>query len=690
MLLVNVGIMLGAYLGVRVFEHHHQKPLSNENRYKKLLDDKSHQKVIAKDNSNLKLVKSDDLTTVVNAKEHDHHVKVSSVAIGLSIISHFYAPLRMIALGMITYGVIPMLRESEHSLFKEKRLKNDTLSSIVTITTVCLGQYFGGALEVWVYHLGNKMVNRSQDTSNKMLTKLFHQQPRTVWVLKEQVEIEIPLEALQMDDIVVVKAGEVIPIDGTIIDGMAMIDQQALTGEAVPAEKGKCDQVFAATIVISGKIQIKVEKAGLDTTVSKLCDILNHTASFQTQLQLKGQEWSDKSAVPLLSLSLLSIPYFGLSTAVSILFSAPTNSIRVFTSVHTFNHLTMILQQGILIKDGRALEELTQIDTILFDKTGTLTKEQPEIGQIIPCDDLSEDEILTYTACTQRRLTHPIARAIVKEAEQRRLCLSEIDEADYKIGYGITVNRDAQKIKVGSGRFMRLEGIAIPSHIQQMVTRLQKEGSSFVMVAINQQLKGVIELKPQVRPEVKNMISGLRQRGIRQMCIVSGDHKLPTQKLAKELGMDNYFYEIVPKDKAALVEQLQKQGHHVCFVGDGINDAIAMKQANVSISLKGATSIATDMAQIVFMDGSLSHLCDIFDRSKKLDSHLRQSLVYCAAYGIGNIAASPVIGLTKSAILFGAFFGLGMGHTMLSLIPYENKDSKALALDKTGYNAVTH
>jgi heavy metal translocating P-type ATPase len=676
MLLLNVGIMLGAYIGVRLFEHHHQKPLFNRKINQKRLDKKEDSEVIVNDNANFQLVKSDDFATVVNAKKFDHHVIASSVAIGLSLISYFYPPLRILTLGMITYSSIPMLIEAEHSLFKEKRIKNDTLCSIVAIMTAALGQYLVSALQIFAYHLGNKIVGMSQDTSHKMLTKLFHQQPKSVWVLKEQVEIEIPLEELQIDDLVVVKAGEVIPIDGTIINGMAMIDQHALTGESVPAEKGIGEQVFAATILISGHIQVKVEKTGLDTTVSKLCEILNHTATFQTQLQLKGQQWADSAAVPLLSLSLLSIPYFGISSAVSILFSAPTNSIRMFSSLHTFNHLIVILRQNILIKDGRALEEFTKIDTILFDKTGTLTKEQPVIGQIIPCNELAEDEILTYAACAERRLTHPIARAIVKQAEQRQLSLPTIEDSNYKFGYGITVNLNTQEIKVGSARFMTLEGILIPSNIQEITSHLQQEGSSFVMVAINQQLKGVIEIRPQVRPEVKKMISDLRQRGIQKMFIVSGDHEQPTRKLAKELGMDDYFYEIVPEEKAALVEQLQQQGHHVCFVGDGINDAVAMKQANVSVSLKGATSIATDMAQVVFMDGKLSHLCDIIDRSKKLDTRLRQSLIYTTTYGIVNIATSPVIGLLRSGIFFGLFFGLGVAHTMLPLILFEKSDKK--------------
>jgi heavy metal translocating P-type ATPase len=682
MLLVNVGIMLGAYIGVRLFEHHHQKPLFHENRDKKPLEkfdkiESSHQQIIAKDNSNLQLVKSDrfpDNTRVT--KESDYLMIVSSAAMGLSILGVFYPPLTILSLGAIIYCAIPMFKEAEYSLLKEKRIKNDTPSSILTIMTVALGQAFAGAIQVFIYHLANRLVNKSQDTSTKILTKLFHQQATMVWVLKDQVEIEIPLKELEINDIVVVSAGEVIPIDGTIIDGMAMIDQHALTGEAVPVEKEIGDQVFAATLMISGKIQIKVEKAGFDTTVSQLCEILNHTTSFQTQLQLKGQQWSDNVATPLLGISALSSLFLGLNAGTAVLFSAPINSIRVFTSLHTFNHLTLILQQGILIKDGRALEELTQVDTILFDKTGTLTKEQPAIGLIIPCDGLAEEEILTYAACAERKLTHPIARAILKQAEQRQLSLPEIEDANYKLGYGVTVNMNTQEIKVGSARFMKLEGISIPSNIQEVVTRSQQEGSSFIMVAINQQLKGTIEIRPQVRPEVKNMLSGLRQRGIKKMFIVSGDHEQPTQKLAKELGMDDYFYEVVPTDKAALVEQLQKQGHHVCFVGDGINDAIAMKQANVSISLKGATSIATDMAQVVFMDGSLSRLCDIFELSKKLDTRLRESLIYCSVYGVANLVRAPIVGLINTAITYWLFFGFGMGHTMLPLISYEKSDKR--------------
>jgi Cu2+-exporting ATPase len=196
-------------------------------------------------------------------------------------------------------------------------------------------------------------------------------------------------------------------------------------------------------------------------------------------------------------------------------------------------------------------------------------------------------------------------------------------------------------------------------------------------VAINHTVQGAIEICPQLRPEVQQMIAGLRQRGIKKMFIVSGDHQQPTQKLAEALGMDDYFYEVLPQNKAAIVEQLQKDGHRVCFVGDGINDTIAMKTANVSISLRGATSIATDMAQVVFMDGSLSNLCHLFDLSNKLNANLQNTLLFWAGYGITNITTSVWFsGIMGSTIFFSAVFGLSMVHAMRPLAQLEHQEKE--------------
>jgi Cu2+-exporting ATPase len=222
-------------------------------------------------------------------------------------------------------------------------------------------------------------------------------------------------------------------------------------------------------------------------------------------------------------------------------------------------------------------------------------------------------------------------------------------------------------VQVGSVRFMAKEGICIPDSIDQ--ANFYNKGSSLVFVAVNRQVAGAIEIQPQVRPEVKRIIAGLRQRGIKHIAIVSGDHKQPTQNLAQELGMDSYFYEILPENKAQIVEQLQKKGHSVCFVGDGINDAIAMKKANVSISLRGATSIATDMAEVVLMDGSLSHLCDLVDISQKLDENLQKTLGLVLAPGVINLIGAFMLHFwILTALVVNTAFGVvGISNAMRPL-----------------------
>ena len=281
--------------------------------------------------------------------------------------------------------------------------------------------------------------------------------------------------------------------------------------------------------------------------------------------------------------------------------------------------------KGVLVKDGRALELMNEVDTVLFDKTGTLTRERPEVGRVIECGPHSARSILRYAAAAEARFAHPIAKAIIHAFEALDEPLPPIDDSRYHVGYGITVHVEGHKIRVGSRRFLEMEGIAIPEVIQSALDQAHDEGSTLVMVGIDDALGGAIELQASVRPEVKSIIEGLRQRGIKHIAIISGDHDAPTRKLAESLGMDRYFAQVLPADKAEYVEKLQREGRKVCFVGDGINDSIALKKANVSISLRGATSIATDTAQIVFMEEGLSKLCDLRDIARSLDRNVKTS-----------------------------------------------------------------
>ncbi|EDN69967.1 cation-transporting ATPase [Beggiatoa sp. PS] len=401
-----------------------------------------------------------------------------------------------------------------------------------------------------------------------------------MWVLKDQVEMEMPIEAIHVNDIVVINTGEAVPIDGIITEGVAMVDQHALTGESQPSEKGVDDRVFAYTSVVSGRICIKVEKTGKNTTISKIDDILNQTVDFKSTAQLKAEKWSDKIATPMLGIGVFALPILGAINTSAILNTTFGDRLRIVAPVGILNHINLAFHQGILIKDGRAMESLSQVDTVLFDKTGTLTEEEPQVGKIILCSgDYKENDLLMYTAAAEGKLTHPIAKALFNRAKELNLNLPNIEDSQYQIGLGITVSMEDKTIKVGSHRFMTMAGIAIPEKIEKAMLDSHGNGHSLIIVAINNEIKGAIEIQPSVRFEVKQIISGLRQRGIKYIAIVSGDHKQPTQKLAKSLGMDNYFYDILPEKKAQIVEQLQKEGKVVCFVGDGINDAIAIKKS---------------------------------------------------------------------------------------------------------------
>jgi Cu2+-exporting ATPase len=582
-------------------------------------------------------------------KTFERRFKVSLFSFGVSTLRQFvsYPPLAFLNIGLYMYN-FSYMREAEQALIQKRQFVNiNVFYAGIFLSCIATNQYLVAGYWDVFYFYATKLKRKLEDKSKNMLLNVFEQQPRSAWVLKNQVEVEMPLEAIQVNDIVIVSAGEVVPIDGIIINGIATLDQHTLTGESQPAEKEVGDRVFAATVVITGRIEVKVEKAGKDTTVAKVGHILNNTIDYKTTIQLKGEEWANKGLLPQLGITGLALVTVNPIVAMAILNTNFGYRVQMLAYLQTINHLNLVSQQGILIKDGRSLELLTQIDTILFDKTGTLTKDEPMVGRIIVCHSYQEDELLTYAAAAERKLTHPIAKAIFNKAVASQLTLPEVADSDYKMGYGLTVNIEGKIIQIGSVRFMNLEGITIPTQIVEEMASSHNQGYSLVMVAIDKQLCGAIEIQPTIRPEVKQVINSLRQSGIKHLAIVSGDHKQPTQSMAEELGMDNYFYEVMPENKANIVEELQKQGHSVCFIGDGINDAIAMKKAHVSISLRGASSIATDVAQIVLMDGSLSHLDELFKIANNLDTRLKRSLII-------GVMPTPIV------IVGGFLFHLGM------------------------------
>jgi Cu2+-exporting ATPase len=658
-MLLEIGIMFAAYLGTRVYQKTQAKIRNTEKTEKK------------------------DITTQKEVgyfqtlKKHNHYYKLSIISLGLSALTQFVYPiLTLFSFSLYIYTVIPKIREVEKWLWEEKKLDSELLFLVADTTAIFLNQFFAATIGVFFYHRARITVAKAKGESKKLVFNVLEQQVKKVWILVNQAEVEIPLAEVKINDLVIINTGEMIPVDGKIFEGMATIDQRALTGESQPVEKKSGDQVFASTVVITGKIYIQVEKSGQDTTIAQIGQILNQSTGFKSDLQLKGEQWANKANLPMLGIAGLLLPTLGPVSMSVFLYSHIGGRIKLLAPFGTLNHISLAFHKGILVKDGRALERLIDVDTVLFDKTGTLTHEQPEIKQIFCCQSYSEHEILTYAAAAERKFNHPIAKAILQKARALNLKLPDIEDAKYQLGYGITVKIENQIIRVGSIRFLTMEGIAIPKIIEDFQTHSHNNGHSLVLVAIDNQVGGAIEIQPQLRPAIQETITHLRQQGIKQIAIVSGDHKQPTQKLARQLGMDSFFYEVLPEEKAQIVEQLQKEGKTVCFVGDGINDAIAMKTADVSISLRGANSIATDIAEIILMEDSLSYLNTLFAISKSLQTNLQSSLMLTLGASAVNLSGALLwhFSILTSLIVSGIATTAGITNAMLPLRNIHHED----------------
>jgi len=312
---------------------------------------------------------------------------------------------------------------------------------------------------------------------------------------------------------------------------------------------------------------------------------------------------------------------------------------------------------------------------VVFDKTGTLTVEQPKLGLIHPLDSFDEDTLLTYAAAAEYRQKHPVAKAILAAAQQRGLTLPSIEDAAYQVGYGIEVSLNEARIQVGSIRFMQQSTIAIPDEIEAIQDQSHTTGSSLVYIAVDDKLAGVLRLDPSIRPEAKDIINYLKAENITVM-IISGDHEKPTQQLAHELGVDHYYAETLPTEKAEIITKLRAKGKIVGYVGDGINDAIALKEANVSISLSGASTVATDTAQVILMDGDLARIEALFEISKAFEKNMQTNYLNSMIPGVITLTGVFMLhmGLVGALIIYFTSEALALANCMMPLIKDEMAD----------------
>lgn len=548
------------------------------------------------------------------------------------------------------------------------------VSSILVLGMIATGQLIYSALAAVLSGAMVRLIKKAEDNSQKQLINIFSGHPKQVWVEKDGAELEVAFDAVRKGDVVIVQAGEVIPVDGVIQAGSANIDQHILTGESQPVDRGVGESVFAATLVLAGRISILVETAGDETVAANIGNVLNNTKAYKDHLMLRGKKIAD-SMLPLeLTASAITLGLLGPLPAIAVLWSGLGYRMIMLGPISVLNYLQILSRRGILIKDGRVLESLHNVNTVVFDKTGTLTEEQPTIGAVHLLADYDESQVLHFAASAEHRQTHPVARAIIGKAQSLGVAPSVPDDASYEVGYGIKVHLGQQTVRVGSIRFMQREGLPLPEQLEGLQQQAEEQGYSLIYIGVDNVLAGVLEMQPSIRPEAYQLIQNLKKRGV-STYIISGDHEKPTRTIAQKLGVDHYFAETLPENKAELVKQLRDEGKFVCFIGDGINDAIALKSAHISISLKGASSAATDTAQIIFMDGTLAPLERLFAFTDEFERTMSRNMIISLAPGIINIGGIYLLHFGVAASM-GLFYGgttVGLANAIHPLVKHQDK-----------------
>lgn len=570
-------------------------------------------------------------------KRDKRYLAISLTSLGTAAgASLAYPALGMVSAVGLVYVSLPFFRDAYRSVLQERRIRVPVLDAVLATVCIAQGYYLSWALVCSLIYGSRRILKKTEDSSRDSLLNIFGQQVDKVWVSVDGTEVEVTTNQLQLGDIVVVHAGEVVPVDGLVIKGHSSVDQHLLTGESQPAEKAAGDQVMASTLVLTGEIHIRVEQTGSSTAAARITEVLAQTADYKSSLQSRGEMYADKAALPTLCLSAAAMATVGAGASVTVLNAAFAFYMRVLGPIGMLNYLKQAFRQGILIKDGRVLDLLSQVDTVVFDKTGTLTHTQPHVGNIHAYHGYTADEVLQLAASAEYKQTHPVALAILQEARYRQLDLPEIEETSYQVGYGLMVNMGRHTIRVGSGRFMALEAIEVPDEIQG----IQEESHSLIMVAVDDRLVGVIEMLPTVREEAKGVVDRLHKQFGMSTVIISGDHATPTRQMAAMLGIDDYFAETLPEQKAEIIQRLKNEGRFVCYIGDGINDSIALKQAQVSISFSGASSVATDTAQVILMNDDLQQIIELFKLADTFDVQLRKTLKYSVLPGVATVTGA--------------------------------------------------
>jgi heavy metal translocating P-type ATPase len=552
-----------------------------------------------------------------------------------------------ISVPLLVYTAIPTLRRAFKVVRNERRLNVDFLDSVAVIVSLGRGQFITAAFLTWMISLGDWIRDQTAAKSKRAITDLLEFHTANAWVLVRHRVIRKPVSAVTVDENVVVYPGEIIPVDGEILRGRAVIDQKTVTGESLPVERSVGDTAYAATVVREGKITIRALRVKGDTTAAQIVRLIEAAPVGETRTQNYAEQFADRLVAPML---LFSGGLYAMSRDVNRLLSMMIvdygTGIRVAAPTTVLAAMTHAARQGILIKSGSHMEKLAKLDTVIFDKTGTLTRGVPQILDIVSYNErhFPARKILRLAAAAEARLKHPVAEAILLKAKAEGIRVPERIGAEFQIGLGVEAQVNGYFIHIGNERFFRQKKIACDKS-SQLAATLNSQGSSTLLFAVDGTLAGLIPYADQVRPESRDVIRTLYNRGVKHTVMLTGDNRVVASAVAAQLGIEQFFSDALPAEKAEIVQQFQHRGRVVAMVGDGINDSPALAFADIGIAMKEGAEVARESADIVLMEDNLWKLMTAIDIAKDAMALMRQNFVIIAALNTLALALAIPQGL---------------------------------------------
>jgi P-type Cu2+ transporter len=508
--------------------------------------------------------------------------------------------------------------------------------------------YEAAAMLVTFVLFGHWMEMKSRRGSSDALHALFNLVPPKARVLRNDKEIEIPTTEVVRDDVVVLRPGDRIPVDGEVVEGTTSIDESLVTGESLPVEKKPGGKVVGGSVNGAGSVKFKATGVGADTTLARIAKLVETAQNSKAP----GQRLADKAAAYLVVLAVVTgiatfiawrwgggVPFVtALTFAISAVVIACPDALGLATPTAVAVGTGLGARHNILIKDAATLEGASRITAVAFDKTGTLTEGKPRVVDVVTAAGVNENEAMSLLAAAERGSSHPLAAAILEEAKRRNLNVSDKVEGFENVsGHGLRAVIDGKRVLVGNARFLKDEHIDL-APLTDAVDRLMNAGRTLILLALDGKAAVVIGVSDPVKPSAKRAVAELRKLGI-ETAMISGDNKAVADSVGKAIGIDRVFAEVLPQDKAEYVKTLQREKKFVAMVGDGVNDAPALAQADIGIAIGAGTDVAIEAAKIVLMKSDPLDVLNAIILSKATVRKMKQNLVWASVY---NVLAIPI------------------------------------------------